>query len=103
MIDGYVKPFWKDKDGQHTLTWSTSLFENSNSLPSGLGSTAQSVGSLESFMSDLMKYKFGNTIIVKIELKKYLGEANKYETKNFNVFSWWKIHSPRFSTEMAQD
>ncbi|KAM3202320.1 zinc finger BED domain-containing protein RICESLEEPER 2-like isoform X2 [Capsicum annuum] len=56
-------------------------------------------------MDDLMKHKAGNTTTVKTELQKYLDEANESETKNFNVLSWWKIHSPRFPilTEMARD
>ncbi|KAM3398622.1 zinc finger BED domain-containing protein RICESLEEPER 2-like isoform X2 [Capsicum galapagoense] len=56
-------------------------------------------------MDGLMKHKAGNTTTVKTELQKYLDEANESETKNFNVLSWWKIHSPRFPilTEMARD
>ncbi|KAM3289876.1 hypothetical protein P3S67_018165 [Capsicum chacoense] len=56
-------------------------------------------------MDDLMKHKAGNTKTVKTELQKYLDEANEGETKNFNVLSWWKIHSPIFPilAEMARD
>ncbi|KAM3252433.1 hypothetical protein P3L10_006503 [Capsicum annuum] len=56
-------------------------------------------------MDDLMKHKAENTTTVKTELQKYLDEANEGETKNFNVLSWWKIHSPKFSilAEMARD
>ncbi|XP_047267582.1 zinc finger BED domain-containing protein RICESLEEPER 2-like [Capsicum annuum] len=75
------------------------------SLPSSSGSTVQSIGSLGSFMDDLMKHKAGNTTTVKIELQKYLDEANEGETNNFNVLFWWKIHSSRFPifAEMARD
>ncbi|KAM3233281.1 zinc finger BED domain-containing protein RICESLEEPER 2-like [Capsicum annuum] len=56
-------------------------------------------------MDDLMKLKAESTTMIKIELQKYLDEANEGETKNFNVLSWWKIHSPRFPilAEMARD
>lgn len=52
-----------------------------------------------------MKHKAGNTIMVKTELQKYLDEANEGETKNFNILSWCKIHSPRIPIlgEMARD
>ncbi|KAM3238296.1 zinc finger BED domain-containing protein RICESLEEPER 2-like [Capsicum annuum] len=105
MYGEYVKAFSKDKDSQHPLSLSSSLFENSSSLPSSSGSTVQSIGSLGSFMDDLMKHKAGNTTTVKIELQKYLDEANEGETNNFNVLFWWKIHSSRFPilAEMARD
>ncbi|KAM3308596.1 hypothetical protein P3S67_010340 [Capsicum chacoense] len=105
MYGEYVKAFSKDEDSQHSSSSSSSLFENSSSLPSSSGSTVQSIGSLGSFMDDLMKHKAENTTTVKIELQKYLDEANEGETKNFNVLSWWKVHSPRFPilAEMARD
>ncbi|KAM3338049.1 zinc finger BED domain-containing protein RICESLEEPER 2-like [Capsicum galapagoense] len=105
MYGEYVKDFSKDKDSQHYLSSSSSLFENSSSLPSISGSTIQSIGFLGSFMDDLMKHKARNITTVKTELQKYLNEANEGETKNFNVLSWWKIHSSRFSilAEMARD
>ncbi|KAM3234190.1 hypothetical protein P3L10_019549 [Capsicum annuum] len=105
MYGEYVKAFSKDKDSQHSSSSSSSLFENSSSLPSSSGSTIQSIGSLGSFMDELMKHKAGNITTVKTELQKYLDEANEGETKNFNVLSLWKIHSPRFPilAEMARD
>ncbi|KAM3199981.1 zinc finger BED domain-containing protein RICESLEEPER 2-like [Capsicum annuum] len=105
MYGEYVKAFSKDKDSQHSSSSSSSLFENSSSLPSSSSSIVQSIGSLGSFMDDLIKHKAGNTITVKTELQKYLDEANEGETKNFNILSWWKIHSPRFPilAEMARD
>ncbi|XP_047257658.1 zinc finger BED domain-containing protein RICESLEEPER 2-like [Capsicum annuum] len=105
MYGEYVKDFSKDKDSQHYSSSSSSLFENSSSLPSILGSTIQSIGFLGSFMDDLMKHKARNITTVKTELQKYLNEANEGETKNFNVLSWWKIHSSRFPilAEMARN
>ncbi|KAF3619557.1 hypothetical protein FXO38_32863 [Capsicum annuum] len=68
MYGEYVKAFSKDKDSQHSSSSSSSLFENSSSLPSSSGSTVQSIGSLGSFMDDLMKHKARNTTTVKTEL-----------------------------------
>ncbi|KAM3338045.1 zinc finger BED domain-containing protein RICESLEEPER 2-like [Capsicum galapagoense] len=55
-----------------------SLFENSSSLPSSSGSTVQSIGSLGSFMDDIMKHKSRNTTTVKTKLQKYLDEMAQY-------------------------
>ncbi|KAH0776082.1 hypothetical protein KY290_007493 [Solanum tuberosum] len=75
------------------------------SLSKDKGSNVQSIGSLGTFMGNLMKHKAENTITVKTELQKYLAEENEVESKNFNILSWWKINSPRFSVlaEMARD
>ncbi|XP_049378174.1 zinc finger BED domain-containing protein RICESLEEPER 2-like [Solanum stenotomum] len=105
MFGEYVKSLSKDKDSHHSSSLSSSSFEKFSSLPSSSDSTVQSIGSLGSFMVDLMKHKAGNATIVKTELQKYLGEENEVETKNFNILSWWKINSPRFPilAEMARN
>ncbi|KAH0648267.1 hypothetical protein KY285_033515 [Solanum tuberosum] len=105
MFGEYVKSLSKDKDSHHSSSLSSSSFEKFSSLPSSSDSTVQSIGSLGSFMVDLMKHKAGNATIVKTELQKYLGEENEVETKNFNTLSWWKINSPRFPilAEMARN
>lgn len=105
LFGEYVKSLSKDKGRQHSLSLSSSSFENSSSLLSSSGSVFQWIGSLGTFMGDLMKHKAENTTTVKTELQKYLAEEHEVESKNFNILSWWKINSPRFPVlaEMAWD
>nr|XP_010319895.2 zinc finger BED domain-containing protein RICESLEEPER 4-like [Solanum lycopersicum] len=105
LFGEYVKSLSKDKGSQHSSSLSSSSFENSSSLLSSSGSVVQSIGSLGTFMGDLMKHKTENTTTVKTALQKYFAEENEVESKNFNILSWWKINSPRFSVlaEMARN
>jgi len=105
LFGEYVKSLSKDKGSQHSSSLSSYSFENSSSLLSSSGSSVQSIGSLGTFMGDLMKHKAENTTTVKTELQKYLAEENEVERKNFNILSWWKINSPRFFVlaKMARD
>ncbi|KAM3305828.1 zinc finger BED domain-containing protein RICESLEEPER 2-like [Capsicum chacoense] len=96
MYGECVKAFSKDKDSQHPSSSSSSLFENSSSLPSSSGSTVQSIGSLGSFMDDIMKHKSGNTTTVKIELQKYLDEANEGEPRTLTSCLGEKYIHPDF-------
>ncbi|XP_060178296.1 zinc finger BED domain-containing protein RICESLEEPER 2-like [Lycium barbarum] len=106
LFGEYVKSLSKDKGSQLPSSLSSSSFETSSPLPSSSGSTIQSIGSLGSFMDDLMKRKAGNAAAdSKTELEKYLSEENEVERPNFKILSWWKINSPRFPVlaEMARD
>ncbi|KAH0712018.1 hypothetical protein KY289_007977 [Solanum tuberosum] len=105
LFGEYVKSLSKDKGSQYSSSLSSSSFENSSSLLSSSGSSVQSIGSLGTFIGDLMKHKAENTTTVKTELQKYFAEENEVESKNFNILSWWKINSPRFPVlaEMARD
>jgi len=105
LFGEYVKSISKDKGSQQSSSLSSSSFENSSSLLSSACSSVQSIGSLGTFMGDLMKHKAENTTTVKTELQKYLAEENEVERKNFNILSWWKINSPRFFVlaKMARD
>ena len=98
LFGEYVKSLSIDNGCQHSLSLSSSLVSCS-------GSIVQSIGSLGTFMGDLMKHKAENTTTFKNELQKYLVDENEVESKNFNILSWWKINSPRFPVlaEMARD
>ncbi|KAH0650379.1 hypothetical protein KY284_030291 [Solanum tuberosum] len=104
LFGEYVKSISKDK-GSPSSSLSSSSIENFGSLFSSTCCIVQSIGSLGTFMGDLMKHKVENTTTVKTELQKYLVEENEVERKNFNILSWWKINSPRFFVlaKMARD
>uniref|UniRef100_A0A3Q7JAS0 HAT C-terminal dimerisation domain-containing protein n=1 Tax=Solanum lycopersicum TaxID=4081 RepID=A0A3Q7JAS0_SOLLC len=94
----YVSKYGKDSKSQPS---------SSDSCDSSACGISQNVSknSLRTKLHMKKQKKDLESLGVKSELDKYLIEDQEPESGNFDILSWWKVNSPRFSvlSQLAQD